>query len=100
MASASIYREQRPNGTTRFRVVYRLGGRESTRRHGGSFRTLREAKQRRDWIAGELANLRVPDLRLVAPETAPTIRTVATRWKESRRDVAEGTRATYTVNLN
>lgn len=55
MASVSIVREER-NGTVRYRVLYRLGGHESKRRHGGSFVTRRLAEKRRDWIAGELAN--------------------------------------------
>lgn len=63
MTSVSIYREER-GGTVRWRVLYRLGGRASKRRHGGSFPSKRLAEKRRDWIAGELANLRVPDLRL------------------------------------
>lgn len=45
---------------------------------GGSFRTQREARLRRDWLAGELAAGRVPDLTLVnplvvAPATLATI---------------------------
>ena len=69
MPSVSIYREARGE-TVRFRVQYRLGGRESKMQHGGSFATKRLAEKRRDWIAGELANLRVPDLRLVQAEIA------------------------------
>jgi hypothetical protein len=101
MARASVYREQRPNGTVRFRVAYRLGGRESKRRHGGSFGTLREARQRRDFIAGELASLRVPDLGLLdSPRVLTTLRTVAEAWRVSRVDVASGTAQTHIVNLN
>jgi integrase len=80
-------------------VFYRLGGRESSPRHGGSFRTMREARQRRDWIAGELAAMRVPDLRLLAPAPTMTLRMLAERWRASRVDVAAGTAATYDVNL-
>ena len=92
----SSWIERRPG---RFRVRYRLGGGETVPLYAGIFPTMREARARRDWIAGELAALRVPDIRLISPETAPTLRTVAERWKDSRRDVAEGTRTTYTVNL-
>ena len=67
MASVSIVREER-SGTVRYRVLYRLGGREAKRRHGGSFVTKKLAEKRRDWIAGEIANLRVPDLRLLEAE--------------------------------
>ncbi len=93
---------ERRNGKSgvRFRVEFRVGGRESASRYAGSFRTMREAKIRRDWIAGELAALRVPDVRLLDESHGPTLRTVAENWKDSRRDVAEGTRTTYTVNLN
>jgi hypothetical protein len=50
---ASSYIVRRPGG--RWQVRYRLGGRESRIRYGGTFRTQREARARRDWIAGELA---------------------------------------------
>ena len=49
-------------GVKRFRVEYRVGGREERTRYGGVFATKREARIRRDYIAGELAALRVPDL--------------------------------------
>ena len=98
MASAWI---ERRNGKTgvRYRVEYRLGGRESSSRYAGSFRTMREAKIRRDHVAGELAALRVPQLKLLGPADAPTLRSVAARWRASRVDVAAGTAATYDVNL-
>jgi integrase len=99
----SVWIERRKTGTggTRWRVKYRLGGRESTRRYGGSFATKREALARSQWIAGELATMRVPDLRLLQPEVAPpTLSEVAERWRTSRVDVAEGTAATHRVNLS
>ncbi|MBA3567429.1 MAG: site-specific integrase [Actinobacteria bacterium] len=99
MPSTWIERRNGKSGV-RFRVEFRVGGRESASRYAGSFRTMREAKIRRDWIAGELAALRVPDVRLLDESHGPTLRTVAENWKDSRRDVAEGTRTTYTVNLN
>jgi integrase len=82
----------------RFRVLYRLGGRESTPRYGGSFRTQREALARKAWIAGELAAMRVPELRLTTPETV-TLRQLAERWQASRVDVSTGTAQTYRVAL-
>lgn len=105
MASASIGRVERrgPDGgtTIRYRVRYRLGGRVSTVRHGGSFATLREARARRDWIAGELAAMRAPDVRDLgqAPAAPMTLRELATRWRSSRIGVSEGTLRTYDVNL-
>ena len=84
-------------------VRYRLGGRESRIRYGGKFRTLRDARARRDWIAGELAAQRVPDLdALAAADRAPaaeTVRVAAEAWRASRLDVAAGTDATYAVAL-
>jgi integrase len=100
MPSASIYREQRGD-TVRFRVQYRLGGRESRVKHGGSFATRRLAEKRLDWIRGELANLRVPDLRLLDEQVTPTtLRAAAEAWRTSRVDVAAGTAQTHRVNLN
>lgn len=91
MASAWIRKRPTRDGV-RFRVEYRLGGRESRPRYAGSFRTQREALARKAWVAGELAALRVPDVGgLVAPVAAPLLRDVAKRWQESRVDVREST---------
>lgn len=99
MASVSIVREER-SGTVRNRVLYRLGGREAKRRHGGSFVTKKLAEKRRDWIAGEIANLRVPDLRLLeAEQVVVTLGATAERWRDSRVDVTAGTAQTHRVNL-
>jgi hypothetical protein len=82
-------------------VGYQLGGRGTRCRYGGSFRTKREAKIRRDWIAGELAALRVPDLTLLRePETAPTLAEAAKRWQASRVDVADSTAVVHRTALN
>ena len=62
MASAWISTRTIGDGSERYRVEYRTGGREAVMRYGGSFKTLREATIRKNWIAGELAALRVPDL--------------------------------------
>jgi integrase len=78
---------------TRYRVMYRAGGREAAPRYGGTFGTMREARIRRDWIAGQLAALRMPDLSLLAePPAAPTLGEVAERWQASRVDASENTR--------
>lgn len=103
MASAWVERRETRKSGTRHVVRYRIGGRESALRFGGSFLTQREAKVRRDAIAGELAALRVPDLSLIAaPAPAPvrTLAAVAEAWRESRLDVADGTAATHRVNLS
>jgi len=100
MASAYVNRVER-DGTVRYRVRYRLGGAESKLRHGGSFGTQREARIRRDWIAGKLAAGKVPDLDLTRAVEAPmTLRMAAEQWRASRVDVADGTAATHKVNLN
>jgi integrase len=99
MASTWIIRRQRRDGGTTYRVLFRLGGRESMPKHGGSFRTMREARIRRDWIAGELAALRVPSLELGSPAGPQTLGATAAAWRASRVDVAEGTAATHRVNL-
>ena len=44
---------RRTRSGPRYVVRYRLGGRTYPVEHGGSFRTLREAKARRDLIGGE-----------------------------------------------
>jgi integrase len=96
MASAWIRRVELDSGSVRYRVVWRAGGRESTRRYGGSFPTMREARARRDAIAGELAARRLPDLRSLEVTTprSPTLLEAAKRWQASRVDVSEAT-ATY-----
>src|SRR6266511_2383969 len=102
MPVASVWIRTRPtkDGGKRYRLEYRLGGRESRSHYGGSFRTMREAKIRRDWIAGELAALRVPDLaRLRDPAPSPTLAEAARRWQESRVDVAEATRLQHRTAL-
>ena len=75
---------------TRYRVKWHAGGREDVPRLAGTFQTAREAKLRRDWVAGELASMRdLPNLTLAAPVAAPTLREVAERWLASRIDVAD-----------
>jgi len=100
MASVWIRKRTTPVGGKRYRVEYRLGGRESRIHYGGSFKIMREARARRDWVAGELAALRVPDLSLLRePTVSPTFAEAAQRWQESRVDVAEGTRLQHRTAL-
>jgi integrase len=98
MASAWIVARTTRGGAKRYRVMFRVGGRESAARYGGSFKTKREASIRQQWIAGELAAKRVPDMSFAAAETV-TLRTLAGRWQASRVDVSEGTAQTYRVAL-
>jgi integrase len=93
---------RRDRGGRRSYVVrYRLGGRESEQRHGGSFRTEAEAKQRRKWIDGEMANMRTPNLRLLDSPNGgtSTLATFAQKWRASRIDVSYATKTTHAVNL-
>jgi integrase len=98
VASSWITTRRTRVGEKRYRVMFRVAGRESSPRYAGSFETMREAKIRRDWVAGELAARRVPDLRFATLEMV-TLRTLAARWQAARVDVSEGTAQTYRVAL-
>ena len=79
----------------RYVVRYRLGGRAYPIVHGGSFRTMREAKARRDLIGGEIAAGRNPADKLRAMVERPAVRTFnqwAEAYRTSRIDIAGGTR--------
>lgn len=96
---ASVWIETRATSDgKRHRVRFRLGGRGSRARYGGSFTTKKAATIRRNWIYGELANLRVPELSF-DDAAAPTLETAAARWQESRVDVAENTRIQHRTAL-
>lgn len=102
MTMASSWILARGEGPSRcFRVLYRLGGRESRQHYGGSFKTKREAFERCRWIDSELAGRRIPDLgSLETATTAPTFATAAERWLASRLDVAEGTTAQLRTSVS
>jgi integrase len=97
----SVWIERRSTAASvRFRVRYRLGGRESVPKYAGAFETRREALARRAWVAGELAAMRAPDLSaLAAAAHGPTLHEQAERWKASRVDVSPGTTQTYEVAI-
>jgi integrase len=86
----------------RFRVLYRLGGRRTPQHYVGSFKTRKEALARKQWVDGELAALRVPDLSLLLaePVKAPTLAAACEQWRGSRVDVSEGTRVLHRVALD
>jgi integrase len=98
MPSLTITTRQ-ANGGPRYVVRYRLGGRAYPIVHAGSFRTLKEAKARRDFVAGELAAGRNPADALrtlaAAPTTVLTLSTWAARFIAARIDVDENTRKMY-----
>ncbi len=93
MASLTITTRQAKDGP-RYAVRYRLGGRAYSLVHAGSFRTMREAKARRDLIAGEIAAGRNPANTLRAITEQPTRRRTVAEWGtamiESRLDISEG----------
>jgi len=91
MASSWITTRATQTGERRFRVEFRIGGRESATRYGGSFKTKREADERKRWISGELAARRVPEIRLSEPERTPTLAEAYERWQASRVDVSAAT---------
>jgi integrase len=99
LASAWITARATGDGAKRYRVMYRVGGRESAPRYAGSFSTRREAIARKAWVVGELAAMRIPDLRFANDAPTPTVAEVAARWQASRVDVAAGTLQTYRVAL-
>jgi integrase len=100
MPSSWIIRRETASGP-RYRVLYRLGGRESSAQYAGSFKRQEDARARKRWVDGELANLRVPDLAALelAPARASTVSEAAERWRESRVDVSDGTRVLHRVAL-
>jgi integrase len=101
MPSVWISPRATKSGGRRFRVLYRLGGHESSLKYAGTFATRREALIRKAWAAGELAAMRVPDLTLLRePDAAPTFAEAAERWQTSRVDVAEATRTQHRTALN
>jgi integrase len=99
MASVWIRAVTTQGGSRRYRVGYQRGGRGSSVRYGGSFRTKAEARARKAYIASELAAMRDPELRIVAKPTAPTLPDACDAWRASRIDVVEGTRTLHGVAL-
>jgi integrase len=102
MASVSIRTRSTKNGK-RFQVRYRLGGRGYPLVHGGVFPTMKEARTRRDVIAGELAAGRNPRLLLQAmtstPEPVRTFAQLAAEYGASRVDASEGTLGNLDVHI-
>jgi integrase len=101
VASAWIERRTTKSGKARYRVMFRLGGRESVAKYGGIFTSRKDANARRAWIVGELAAMRYPDLAALSldRQLAPTVAENAERWRASRVDVAEATRVLHRVAL-
>ncbi|HEY3207576.1 MAG TPA: hypothetical protein VGJ58_11545 [Gaiellaceae bacterium] len=88
----TITTRTRKGGRKTHVVRYRLGGRAWPVEHAGSFKTKREARQRRDFVAGELAAGRNPaDALRALLEMPPTRsgREWANAYKTSRVDLAD-----------
>jgi integrase len=98
VASTWITGRTTKHGERRYRVEYRVGGREAPTRYGGAFKTKREALERKAWIAGELAAKRVPNLRW-SESTAPTFTQAAKNWQAARVDIADSTRDQHRIQL-
>lgn len=94
--AASIRKRLARSGEPSFIVRYRLGGRAYPLQTAGTFKTNREAKIRRDLVAGEIAAGRNPRLlleQLQAPRpVVKTFRTWADEYRVSRVDVVAETR--------
>lgn len=93
MATITITTRRTTSGP-RFVVRYRLGGRAYPIVHAGSFKTRKEARVRRDFVAGEIAAGRNPADRLRAVLEPPrwrTFREWTEAYKTSRVDLAEET---------
>lgn len=86
---------RRTRSGPRYVVRYRLGGRAYPLEHGGSFKTVREAKARRDLIGGQLAAGRNPRDLLQAMVAAPTptytFAQLTERYRATRIDYAHET---------
>jgi len=91
---------KRPTGSgPRFEVRYRLGGR-GPQLYGGRFKRRKDAEARVRWIDGEIAAMRVPDIK--ALRDAPPSRALADwgdAWAESRIDVSLSTRENYRKHM-
>lgn len=102
MATISISTRKTASGK-RYDVRYRLGGRTYPVVRAGTFKTEREAKQRRDLVAGEIAHSRNPAVLLaslsLARATFEPFETWADRYIVSRIDLAENTRKMHTSHL-
>jgi hypothetical protein len=58
MPSSWIITRTTKAGEKRYRVLYRLGGRESRAQYAGSFKRQEDARARKRWVDGELGAAR------------------------------------------
>jgi integrase len=99
MPTITIATRKTKEGAPRYDVRFRLGGRAWPIQHGGTFKTLKEAKARRDLIGGEIAAGRNPAEVLVAMVAGPAPHMTVTAWADkylaSRIDVDSNTTKNY-----
>lgn len=95
MSSAWIRTRDTQKSGRRYQVLYRRGGRSFKLETAGTFKTLKDARARRDVVAGWLAagvNPQVELDRLQAPALERlTLATWAVRYEKSRVDFADET---------
>ncbi len=103
MPTLTITKRRTGSGETRYAVRYRLGGRAYPVKHAGSFRTLKEAKARRDLVGGLIAAGRNPGEVLsalrVEPPAPTTFGQAAVSYRRSRVDVAPRTATALDVHI-
>lgn len=100
MPSVWIATRLTPNGHKRYRVLFRPGGSEAPQTYAGTFKTRREALARKAYVTGELAQMRMPQLKFEQPIALPTFAEAGERWRASRVDASEGTRVQQRTSLN
>lgn len=103
MSPAHVRTRTTTKGEKRYDVRFRMGGRGYAVHHAGTFPTMKEARARRDFVAGEIAAGRDPRVALRElgrePVAPLTFRELGKRWLASRVDVRESTRAGYAERL-
>lgn len=88
------------DGSKRFSVVYRRGGRYFPTESAGTFKTRREALLRREAVAAMLAAGLNPKVELARKLTpGRTLESAAEAWMASKRGWAEGTRTGHRFRL-
>ena len=89
------------SGERRYVPRYRIGGADTPVVHGGTFKTMKAARIRLEFIRCELAAGRDPRDSLQGRRDAPlpshglTVAVWGERWLASRRDVAPNTQKAY-----
>src|SRR5437867_1770729 len=86
------------NDGPRYVVRYRLGGRAYPVQHAGSFKTLKDAKARRDFVAGEISAGRNPAEALRALLDQPQALRMITLRGGRRSSLSRGSTSTRTRN--